>query len=161
MDEMNEKNNYFLFFICGLIIGSLVAITTINILVSYRIEQYHKEILYLNSVIEDKEARLKKLEDTLHKRKFVIKKVSIDFEFEDENLFDDIVLIALEKEVKQKYNKFIGKEVEKTDVEILSEVIDNRIFKIGDIEYQLKVNKIMLTQELKIWIELNILNKIS
>ncbi|WP_242947115.1 hypothetical protein [Clostridium haemolyticum] len=71
---------------------------------------------------------------------------------------NDITKIALEKSIKYKYNNILGKEVELVDGEILSEVIDNRIMKIDDKEYKLKVKKILISSIVKIWVEAKKIN---
>src|SRR3712207_6834716 len=51
MDKIKDK--YFNFFLAGLFIGGMLGVIVINILVSYRVDNYIREIKYLNSIIEE------------------------------------------------------------------------------------------------------------
>lgn len=122
-------------------------------LVSYRIENYHQIIKQLESDVADKETRLKKLEESLNKVQQQKEKVLKDIVIElicNEDEIDKIVFI---QSIKQKYNILLGKDIDKIDMDIIDQIIDKRIFKVGDKEYQLSVKKIVLTDILQLWIE--------
>ena len=51
----------------------------------------------------------------------------------------------------------LGKEVKGLDPDILQQVIDKRILKFDDVEYQLTVNKLILTDVLKLWVEVSLI----
>ncbi|EES90415.1 hypothetical protein Z957_08650 [Clostridium sp. K25] len=155
MDKI--KNKYFNFFLAGLFIGGMFGVIIINILVSYRVDNYIREIKYLNSIIEEDTIKLEKFEKS-KKNRILVKKVEIEVMFLKKNDKNDITKIALEKSIKHKYNNILGKEVELVDGEILSEVIDNRIMKIDDKEYKLKVKKILISSIVKIWVEAKKIN---
>lgn len=155
MDKI--KNKYFNFFLAGLFIGGMLGVIVINILVSYRVDNYIREIKYLNSIIEEDTIKLEKFEKS-KKNRILVKKVEIEVMFLKKNDKNDITKIALEKSIKHKYNNILGKEVELVDGEILSEVIDNRIMKIDDKEYKLKVKKILISSIVKIWVEAKKIN---
>ncbi|MCY6356538.1 hypothetical protein [Clostridium sp. ZS2-4] len=157
MDSINSKQKYFLFFILGLFIGGMVGIITINLLISYRIDNYIKEIKHLDKVIEEKDFRLKKLEKNIYDKRLLVKNVEIELEYENEKENDDIVKITLEKHIKDKFKCLVGKEVENVDGDILLEIIDRRIMKIEDKEYQLKLKRIMISQVVKLWIEIKVI----
>ncbi|KEI01139.1 hypothetical protein ADU90_11210 [Clostridium botulinum] len=150
MDKM--KNKYFSFFLAGLFIGGMFGIILINILVSYRVDNYIREIKYLNSIIEEDTVKLEKFQKSKRNR-ILVKKVEIEVIFPKQTDKNDITKIALEKNIKHKYNNILGKEVESVDGEMLCEVIDNRIMKIDDKEYKLKVKKILISSVIKIWVE--------
>ncbi|CAG7839870.1 hypothetical protein Z959_02240 [Clostridium novyi B str. ATCC 27606] len=155
MDKI--KNKYFNFFLAGLFIGGMLGVIVINILVSYRVDNYIREIKYLNSIIEEDTIKLEKFQKS-KKNRILVKKVEIEVMFLKKNDKNDITKIALEKSIKYKYNNILGKEVELVDGEILSEVIDNRIMKIDDKEYKLKVKKILISSIVKIWVEAKKIN---
>nr|WP_307897645.1 hypothetical protein [Clostridium botulinum] len=135
----------------------MFGVIIINILVSYRVDNYIREIKYLNSIIEEDTIKLEKFEKS-KKNRILVKKVEIEVMFLKKNDKNDITKIALEKSIKHKYNNILGKEVELVDGEILSEVIDNRIMKIDDKEYKLKVKKILISSIVKIWVEAKKIN---
>ena len=78
--------------------------------------------------------------------------------FRSENEKNDITKINLEKNIKEKYNSVLGKEVEKVDADMLCEIIDNRIMKIDDKEYKLRVKKVILSTTTSICIEARRIN---
>ncbi|MCY6369105.1 hypothetical protein OXH55_00405 [Clostridium ganghwense] len=135
----------------------MLGVIVINLLISYRIDNYMKEIQRLEKVIEEKEFRLERLEEKIDNKRLMVNDIQIQLKYEDEEENDDIVKIALEKHVKDKFKCLLGKEIEKTDGEVLLEIIDNRIMKIGSKEYQLKVKRIMISQVVKFWIEIKVL----
>ncbi|MTI48842.1 hypothetical protein [Sporosalibacterium faouarense] len=135
----------------GILIGMVIGSISFSIFISYRIDEYLKEITYLNTIIEDKDVRLKKLEESINNRKFILEKIGINLVYEG----DEIDKLTLEKHIKQKYSNLIGKEVRTIDIEMVAEVIDNRIMKIEDEEFKLKVEKVLLAEELKIWVKVN------
>lgn len=146
MDKVRDKI-YFTLFCTGMIIGGLVGIITYNSLVSYRIDEYHQKIKTLELLIEDKNLRLEKLEDTIDKNKLLVKKIQISLNHKE----DDLTRIGLEKNIRETLNKFVGKEVHNVDAEMLWEVMDNRIIKIADKEYKIKINKLVISETIMIW----------
>lgn len=145
--------NYLILFFTGCILGFLLGVFSITMLVSYRIENYHQIIKQLESDVADKETRLKKLEESLNKVQQQKEKVLKDIVIElicNEDEIDKIVFI---QSIKQKYNILLGKDIDKIDMDIIDQIIDKRIFKVGDKEYQLSVKKIVLTDILQLWIE--------
>lgn len=142
-------------FLLGMATGGLIGVITITVLVSYRLDQSYEEIAALKSVIEEKDERLNKLEESTNKQRFILKEIKIDFIFEEDEMdkIDEIDEIELEKHIRSKYIKLIGKEVQSMDVDLLGEVIDRRIMTLGNNKYQLFVDKIVLTDILHLWIK--------
>lgn len=136
-------------FIAGLMIGIILGISVFSMLISYRIDKYHKEIAYLETTIEDKDDRLLKLENKINTQDIVLKDIEVILIFEG----DEIDKIDIEKVINQKYSGLLGKDVKSIDVDIISEVVDKRIMQIEDRSYQLYVNKLVLTETMKIWIK--------
>lgn len=63
MDELKKYISYLLFnFITGLAAGILCGFIMFTVLISYHIEEYHKKINILESIIEDKDIQLDRLE---------------------------------------------------------------------------------------------------
>ncbi len=150
MDKVRKKALSFLFVLStGMIDVVQVGVTLLNVFISYRIDKYHEEIQYLKSTIDDKDVKLKKLEEAIDKWKMVLKDIKIYLEFEGSEI-DEIELI---KHIRGKYNNLLGKEVKNIDIDMVHEIIDNRIMKLGRNEYKLKVKKIILTDTLEIWVD--------
>ncbi|MCS4464103.1 hypothetical protein JTT01_07565 [Clostridium botulinum] len=106
--------------------------------ISYRIENYHRKITYLNNIIEDQQVRLEGLENKLSKKKLIVKKIEVDIKFKNKEIEDELVAIELEKHIKEKFNNLIGKELDNLDGDILVQVVDNRIMKIKNKQYKVK-----------------------
>lgn len=147
--EKLKRQGYFLFFSTGFFIGGLAGILILNCLISYRIDQYYNRIKTLESAIQDKNVRLEKLEDTINKNKLVVKNIEVTLGDEE----DELTNIMLQKHIKEKLAKFIGKEVNKVDADILWEVIDQRIIEIEGKEYKLKANKLIISDIVHIWVQ--------
>lgn len=150
---MNKENKYFFSFCIGIIIGGLIGIIFFTIFISYRIEGYHRKITYLNSIIEDQQVRLENLENRLNKKKLIVKKIEVDIKFKEKNKEDQLLFMELEKHIKEKYNNLIGKELDKLDGDILLQVVDNRIMKMDKKQYKIKVKKIVISQNIKLYVE--------
>ncbi len=148
------KLKYFISIISGIIIGLILGSSIIIALVSYRVDSYYEEIQKLNISIEERDERLEKLEQSLNNKKLILKDIEIILAHEE----DEIDKITIEKYAKEKYIKLLGREVETIDVDIIEEIIDKRIFKLKNKEYQLEVTKIVLTDVLKIWIQTRPIN---
>lgn len=138
-------------FISGMVVGILAGVAVFSVLVSYRIDQYYLEIRQLEVANEEKDKRLLKLEESVDKTKYMLKKIEVILIYEG----DGLDKIALEKSIKKKYEQLLGKEVDKIDIDLVAEVIDQRIMKLEEREYKLKLKKIMLTEVLKIWVDVN------
>jgi hypothetical protein len=143
-----RKTGYFLFFSTGFLIGGLIGIVTLNCFISYRIDQYHNKIKSLELIIGDRDLQLKKLEDTIDKKRLVVRNVDVILEDKE----DELTKITLQKHIKEKLNKFIGKEVNKIDSDMLWEIIDQRILLIKDKEFSFQVNKLVISETIQIWI---------
>ncbi|MFT5875559.1 MAG: hypothetical protein ACI8WT_004552, partial [Clostridium sp.] len=94
---------------------------------------------------------LEKLEETINTKRLIVKKIEVTLENEE----DELTRIILQKHIKEKVDKFIGKEVDKMDADMMWEILDKRIMKIKDKEYRLKVRKLVISQTLHIWIEIS------
>lgn len=152
MGKIKNKALRFLFcFVAGIICGTIIGSVIISVLVSYRMDQFYEKIAYLENTIADRNEKLEKLEKSVNKSKFVIKDIEIILNFLDGDEFDKI---EVQKAIKEKYNSLLGKEVNDIDTDILIEVIDKRILRMSDHEYQLNVNKIVLTQVLTVWVDI-------
>lgn len=153
MAEMRKVNFKSLFYLLsGLIIGITIGSVSVSTLVSYRIDKYIEKIAYLHTIIEDKNAILDKLEESINKKNFILKDIEVNLIYDG----DEIEKITLVKHIKAKYTHLIGKEVKYIDADLVETVIDKRIFKLNEKEYRLKVDKLVLADVLKIWVEVNV-----
>ncbi|WHH61184.1 hypothetical protein [Petroclostridium sp. X23] len=150
---MNMKHLKFMIcLITGVVIGIVLGVISLTVLVSYRMDMYSERISYLEAVVQDKDARLKKLEESINNTRFILKDVEVILVYEGDN----IEKIDLEKHIKGKYNALVGKEVKSIDMDMAAAIIDNRIMRLGDQEYKLAVKKVMLSDVLKLWIEVDV-----
>lgn len=133
----------------GMIIGTAI----MSILAGFRMEQCYRKIKQLESVIKDKEIQLVKLGDSMDKCRYILKSIDVFLNFDG----DDFDKIALESFIKEKYRPLLGKKIEEIDTDLAVEVIDKRIVKL-DKEYRLKVTRIILTETLKIWVGVDMLD---
>jgi len=148
VDKVKRRSALAIFLITGFITGFLLGAVTVSTLASYRIDSYHTKIRELEINVEDRDVQLKKLEESINKSRFVLKDIEIVLEYEG----DEIDRMTIEKHIKNKYRNLLGKEVRNIDTDILMEVVDKRIFKLEEREYSLKVNRLVLTEVLKLWI---------
>lgn len=160
MGKIN-KNGYkfFICFIAGLMCGCIIGSLGISILVSYRMDSFYKKIEYLENTITDKDEKLKKLEKAINNSDVVLKDIQIflDFPGFSTEQIEQINNLEIEKAIKEKYRSSLGKEIKNLDGDILLQIIDKRILKFDGAEYQLKVNKLILTEILKLWVEISVI----
>jgi len=142
----------------GIITGILIGISILSIVVSYRMDTHYKEITYLKNTIQDKDARLEKLEKSINTQKVILKDIEVILNFGENKDGDEIDKIDIEKTIKEKYSTLLGKEVKNIDTDILIEVVDKRILKIDDKEYKMQVEKLIVTEILQIFIKVETIN---
>lgn len=151
------KRKYLLMsFAVGLIVGTIVGAIGVTTVVSYRMDRLYENVATLENVINEKDAKLKKLEESINTMYFVLRDIEIIIQFTGEDAEDEIDRIEIEKAIKDKYTDLLGKEVKSIDPDLVVEVIDERIFKLRGKEYRLKVNKLLLSEILKIWVDVHL-----
>jgi hypothetical protein len=146
------KKKAFGFIVCfftGLLIGSLIGTVIFTVLVSHRMDEHYKKIASLESIIQDKDAKLEKLEASINSYTIVLKNIEVQL-IHKENEIDEMDKIDIQKVIREKYSTLLGKEVKTIDPDILVEVVDKRIFKIENKEYRVYVEKLILTEILKL-----------
>jgi len=164
-EMMKSRNNFrntagYKFIICfttGLLWGTLAGSLGISLLVSHRMEGFYEKIAYLEHTIEDKDEKLDKLEKSINNANIVLKDVSVVLEFTNlsEEQLDLLDNIEIEKAIKEKYASSLGKEIRSLDADILLQVIDKRILRFKNADYQLTVNKLVLSDILKLWVSVS------
>ena len=140
-------------FITGLLTGTLIGVVALSVLVSFRMDNYYKQLSYLENIIRDKDERLEKLEKSINTQYLVIKDIEINLIFEKGENDDEIIKMEIEKTIKEKYKTLLGKEVKTVDAHMVVEVIDKRILKIEGKEYKLQVDKLILSEIMSIWVK--------
>lgn len=135
-------------FVCGIVVGILAGVAVFSLLVSYRVDQYYQENRRLEAANEEKEIRLRRLEESVGKTKYLLKKIEVNLLYEG----DELDKINLEKSIQEKYSQLLGKEVAAIDIDLVAKVVDERIIKLEEREYKLKLKQMMLTEVLKIWV---------
>ncbi|NLX62102.1 MAG: hypothetical protein GXZ06_06260 [Tissierellia bacterium] len=143
----------------GLLAGIVVGVLLITSLVSYRMDKLYENIAILEKEINEKDAKLKKLEESINTMYYVLQDIEIIVEFLEEEIEDQIDKIEIEKAIKEKYTELLGKEVKSIDSDLVVEVVDGRIFKLEGKEYRLRVKKLLLSEILKLWVEVQLLEK--
>jgi septal ring factor EnvC (AmiA/AmiB activator) len=131
----------------------LIGVAALSAIVSYRMDNYYKQISYLEHIIRDKDERLEKLEKSINTQSHIIKDIEVNLIFDKGGNNDEIDKMEIEKVIKEKYNTLLGKEVKSIDAHIVVEVVDKRILKIKSGEYKLQVDKLILTEIMSIWIK--------
>lgn len=137
--------------ITGLICGFMSGSVAVNSLIGHRIDLFMERIRYLENDIEEKSLKLEKYEDFINNKKFILKSIETNIKLSKINE-DEFDTITVEKSIREKYKELLGKEVKSIDVDLAAGVIDKRILKIDGREYQLKVDKILLSDVMKIWV---------
>lgn len=156
------KDKAYEFFICfatGIILGTLIGSLSISALISCKIDKFYERIAYLESEIQSKNEKLDKLEQSINKSAIVLRDIIIVLNTSDssEEKIEGIDYINIEKSIKEKFVFLLGKEIKDIDGETLLQIIDKRIFKIGKAEYQISVQKLILTDILKLWVNISII----
>ena len=155
--KIKHKTSGYKFIICfitGLLWGVMIGSLGISVLVGYRMDAFHEKIAYLEHNIADKDEKLSKLEKSINNANIVLKDIYVILEFTDlsEEQINRIDNIKIEKAIKEKYISSFGKEIKSLDADILVQVIDKRILRFNGTEYQLTVNKLVLSDVLKLWV---------
>lgn len=154
------KNVIYPFVICfvtGLLWGVIIGSVSISLLVSFRMDVFYEKIAYLENTLIDKEEKLAKLEKSINNKNIVLKDVEVILEYINfsEEQINQIDNIKIEKSVKEKFRSSLGKEVKSLDAELLQQIIDKRILKFDGTDYQLIVKRMVLTDILKLWIQVS------
>lgn len=153
MEQLKRGYKYRICFITGVLLGIIIGVATISVIVSYRLDQYYQDVAYLKNMIEDKNSRLLKLEETVnsHTQNLIVKEIEVILTFDG----DEMDKIDIEKTIKDKFSTLLGKEVMNIDADITTEVLENRIFKIEDREYKLHVARIIVAEVFKLYIDVD------
>lgn len=156
------KNVIYPFVICfvtGLLWGVIIGSVSISLLVSCRMDVFYEKIAYLENALIDKEEKLAKLEKSINNKNIVLKDVEVILEYINfsEEQINQIDNIKIEKSVKEKFRSSLGKEVKSLDAELLQQIIDKRILKFDGTDYQLIVKRMVLTDILKLWIQVSLI----
>ena len=150
----NKSYGFCICFITGLLVGTLIGTVIITVLISYRMDEQYKKIISLENTIQDRDAKLEKLENSIDSYAVVLKNVEI-YILDNEEI-DELDKIDIEKAIKEKYSTLLGKEVKTMDPDILVEVVDKRILKIDKKEYRVNIKKLILTESLKIYVDVRV-----
>lgn len=148
------KRPQFAFLLClqvGFLVGLLAGWLSLTVLVSARLEDYHRLIRQYVSTISEKETRLQKLEEALaaaQERRYIVREIKLRLDYAG----DEIERIALEEYARDKFSGLIGKEVQSVDVDIIGVIIDGRITALEGKEYVYNLDYAVLTETLHLWL---------
>ncbi|MDT8902124.1 hypothetical protein [Anaeroselena agilis] len=134
--------------LAGLFSGFLLGAILVAALLGYRLDESLQRISSLQAAVNEKDARLAKLEESVNKRKYILRRVEVVLSFSG----DEMEKTALDKYIKSRYSGLVGKEVGSIDAELAAEVVDNRVVRINNRDYRLTVGKIVVADVLKIWV---------
>lgn len=140
---------FFLCFLTGTISGLLLGVSGLSVLLSYRIDEYHKRMTQLETIIEEKNVRLEKFEDSINKDKFILKDIDVILRYDG----DELDKLTIEKNVKEYYRNLLGKEVRNVDTDMAVEIINNRMFKYNGKQFRYKLTRLVLSDILKLWVD--------
>jgi hypothetical protein len=155
VDKMKKGYIKFLLSIWfGILIGFISGAVCCNAFISFKVDKYYQDIKKLETAIEDRDSRLRKLDESIkelmkNKKKYIVTAIEINLVYDG----SELEKMEIEKHIKEKFNHLVGREVKSIDIETVEQVIDKRIFKLDGKEFRLKVDKIVLDENLKMWIE--------
>lgn len=148
---------FLLTFISGFISGVLIGTSLMCSFVSYKIDSFYEKIATLENTIKEKDAKLQNLEKAINSKNSVLKSVEPVL-IVDENTVDEMDKIDIEQIIKEKFLSLIGSEVQNLNADIIMMVIDNRIIKLNEKEFFLQVEKLVLTENLKLWVKIDVID---
>jgi len=148
----HKKAGYILNLITGAIIGIITGISFMAAVTSHRIDILYEKIAVLESTILDKDVKLENLEKSINSNKFILKDIEVILSLSEDDI-DELETMHIIKTVKEKYTPLLGSEIKSIDPEIIALIIDNRILKMNGKDFQLHVKKLMLTETLKLFID--------
>jgi hypothetical protein len=152
---MKKKASLAIVLITGFLSGFIAGIVIMAFLFAYRIDNYLARIGVLENTLTDRENRLKKLEESLNaksKEKYILKDVEVYLAYNG----NELDKIEIEKHIEEKYRYLIGKEVSDIDIELAAEVVDKRVFFTDSNMYRLRVERLLLSEVMKIWVSITL-----
>lgn len=154
-DEMRKISfRFFICFITGIIGGILTGCTLMSALVSYRIDNYHEEIILLKTYIEENDAKYSKLKesfDSVNKKKFLVSDIEVFMIYKDDEE-DDFDKMQLIKYIKDRYKDLLWKEVKGIDMDLVVKLVDEDVYRIENKNYKLGVDRVLISDVFKIWV---------
>jgi len=142
-----KKKSTFAYYISGIVVGIAAGVLLWNLLLSAKIDALYKRNRYLETVIEDYRTKLEKLEQSQQETEQTLKDIIVEI-----NVDDEIEKMILQQAVKQKYRVLLGKKTKEIDIDLVIEVVDNRLFRTDKYQYQLHIDRVALSSKLTLWI---------
>lgn len=140
-----SKKSVLLVFVTGLLIGFITGIMLWNLLLASKIDNLYKRNRYLESLAEDYRIKIEKLEQAQPEKELTLKSITVQIDMEDV-----LEKMILEQAVRQKYDVLLGKKINDIDLDLVVEVVDKRIFVTEKHQYQLTVNRVILSSTLSV-----------
>jgi hypothetical protein len=150
---MKKKASLAIVLITGFLSGFIAGIAIMTSLFAHRIDNYLARIGVLENTLADRENRLKKLEESLNaksKEKYILKNIEVYLAYNG----NELDKIEIEKHIEEKYRYLIGREVSDIDIELAAEVVDKRVFFTDSSMYRLRVERLLLSEVMKIWVNI-------
>ncbi len=142
--------------IVGTLLGSILAYVTFTFMHGKMYESLLTENVQLKTKIGELEQQNKALlqdkEDLEEKSPSSIQSVQIFFNNSEQLKLDRLIIHELEELIKNEINFIIGKEIHSfsENDDLLIRVIENKTFTIDDLSYQFEVNRLFLSEKVKI-----------
>ncbi len=139
----NELIYILVIFLLGIIIGA----TLLNIYSGKIIDRLVLEKNDLQATVEEQYQQIEQLEK--YKYQLTIKKITpvLDTEL-NQHVQDEII-----KKIRSLLSKYLGRQIQNTDFLLLWDVINERLLIIEDKTYQLNLQLIIATEEIKLYLQ--------
>lgn len=150
---MDNHKSYLIFLLTGFLSGLLLGTILITVYTGHELDKSYQQINELQTTVKEKDARLEKVEDASNKKRFIIKKIHVELQLEG----DELEKSSLVKHIKERYYIILGKEVKDLDPDLLVGIIDNRIMRLDSRSFKLIVQRIVISDVLKVWVTATVL----
>lgn len=150
-----HKNRKGQIFLLGMFVGAIIAYIVLIFMYGKMYESIMTENIKLSSEIKELERRNEALlQDKVHleERSFIIQSIEIHFSNAEELRMDRLIIHQLEDLIKNEISQVIGKEIDSVadNDELLITVIENKTFTIDDLSYEFEVQKMSISERLRL-----------
>ncbi|WP_408955022.1 hypothetical protein [Natroniella sp. ANB-PHB2] len=138
--------------VASFIFGVIIGVTLLNLFVGHRVDNliYEKEELKAN--LENQEAQLERLEESLaEERKKIIQKLKVKIETD----LDKHITQQLKQKIFNLLKSLIGREIDNIDGKLIAETLEGRIVIIEGDEYELDLLWFMIQPDAVVSFEVN------
>src|SRR5690625_1235380 len=151
----HKKRSVQIFFL-GMFLGSIIAYALLAYMYGKMYENVITENIQLHSNLMEIEKRNEALladkENLEEERSLTIQSVDIQFSNEENLRIDRLISHQLEDLIKSEVNQVIGREIDSVaeNDDLLIRLIENKTFTIDDFSYQFEVEKLSITERIRL-----------